>query len=244
MSITVGICDDCPEQIELLKGYLYRFDNGAGLTVVSSADPLEFLARLKENKPDLVFLDIDMRELNGIELGEKIRAEYEAVIIVYITAYEQYALEAFRVRAFHYLLKPLTEEKFARVFQEAVGVIQKIVFGKTAKKSFVVRRKDETICLDYDDIDYFEKAGHKIKVHTGNSALDYYGNFIKLLEEIDPGFFVQCHQGYIVNINKVRGYRDKTIFLEGNLPVPVSRSYTINVKERLAKKLFTGAGEL
>ena len=243
MVLTVGICDDSPEQIELLEGYLQRSEEGSGLTVVSSADPAEFLAKLKENKPDLVFLDIDMRELNGIELGEKIRAEYDAAVIVYITAYEEYALEAFRVRAFHYLLKPLTEEQFNQVFQEAAALFKKRTLEKPDKKYFTVQRKDEIISLDYDDIDYFEKVGHKIKVHTGNSGLDYYGSFIKLLNEIDPDFFVQCHQGYIVNIDKIRGYRDKVLFLEGDLAIPVSRSYILTIHEMLAKKLFAGDGE-
>jgi DNA-binding LytR/AlgR family response regulator len=238
MALTVGICDDCPEQIELLKGYLHRFEDGTGLTVVGSTDPEEFLAELKENKPDLVFLDIDLGEWNGITLGETIKTTYEAAIIVYITAYEEYALEAFRVRAFHYLLKPLTEEKFNQVFQEATALFKKIAIEKPGKKSFTVRRKDEIIALDYDDIDYFEKIGHKIKVYTGDGDLDFYGNFIKLLDAIDPDFFVQCHQGYIVNIDKIRGYRDKTLFLEGNLPIPVSRSYTMNIKEILVKRLF------
>ena len=243
MALTVGICDDCPAQIELLKGYLQRCADGAGLTVISSADPQEFLLALKSDRPDLVFLDIDMAEMNGITLGEKIREQYETTVIVYITAYEEYALEAFRVRAFHYLLKPLTEDEFRRVFQEAAAWLQKIKTDKSAPRFFVVRRKDETVYLDYEEIHYFEKVGHKIKIHTGNRVIDYYGNFIKLLEAIEPDLFMKCHQGYIVNKNKIRGYRDKTLLLEANFAIPVSRSYTSAVREMLTRRLFSGAGE-
>jgi DNA-binding LytR/AlgR family response regulator len=243
MPLTIGICDDCPEQIELLRRYLRRFADEFGLTVISSADPVEFLAELKKNQPDLVFLDIDLGEWNGIRLGEKIRAEYEATIIVYITAYETYALEAFRVRAFHYLLKPLTEEKFAKTFQEAVKLFQKNVYAKTAAKSFAVRNKAETIWFDYNDIYYFEKIGHKIKAHTVNRDIEFYENLIKLLDQLDRDFFVQCHQGYIINSAKMRGYRDKTLILEGNLRIPVSRSYISNIKDMLAKRLFDGDNE-
>jgi DNA-binding LytR/AlgR family response regulator len=134
-------------------------------------------------------------------------------------------LEAFRVRAFHYLLKPLTAEKFAQVFQEAVALFKRNAMERPGKKSFTVHRKAEIISLDYDDIDYFEKMGHKIKVHTGEREIEFYGNFIKLLDEIDLDFFAQCHQGYIVNIDKIQGYRDQTLSLKGNLWIPVSRSY-------------------
>ena len=243
MALTIGICDDCSEQIELLKGYLARLENGRPITIVCSVHPEEFWAELKRNRPDLVFLDVDMHELNGIRLGERIKEEYKTTVIIYITAYEEFALEAFRVRAFHYLLKPLTEEKFARVFDEAVALCREKANGTTVKKSFVVQRKDETLYLDYDEIQYFEKVGHKIKVHAGQRAIDYYGNFIKLLEGIDPDFFVKCHQGYIVNIDKIRSYRDKTLFLEGNLAIPVSRSYVPLIHAILAKKMFGGAGQ-
>jgi DNA-binding LytR/AlgR family response regulator len=243
MVLTIGICDDCPEQIELLRRYLQRVTDGFGLTVISSSDPVDFLAQLKKNPPDLVFLDVEMSVMDGIQLGEKIRAQYQSAIIIYITAYENYALDAFRVRAFHYLLKPLSEEKFTKVFQEALELFKKNVNAKTAPKFFTVRKKTETIRLDYDAIDYFEKIGHKIKVHTANRAVEFYGNFSKLLVELDPNFFVKCHQGYIVNIAKIEVYREKTIILEGNLPIPVSRPYIGNIKEMLAQRLFSGEDE-
>lgn len=247
MELTVAICDDSPEQIELLRGYLQRLAGGSGLTIVSSADPEEFLLALQRNRPDLVFLDIDMGAWNGIQLGERIKEEYAAAVIVYVTAYEAYALEAFRVRAFHYLLKPVTEEQFQRVFQEAAAFLRAFLRKKGAEESapkfLVIHRKDETIYCNYDDIDYFEKVGHKIKVHAGNRDIDYYGNFIRLLDALEPDFFLKCHQGYIVNKSKIRRYRDKTLFLEGNIAIPVSRSYLPAVHEMLTRRLFAGAGE-
>jgi DNA-binding LytR/AlgR family response regulator len=240
MALTIGICDDCREQIELLRKYLRRLEDGAGLKVISSSDPEEFLAMLKTNQPDLVFLDVEMNAMDGIQLGEKIRAQYQSAIIIYITAYEAYALEAFRVRAFHYLLKPLSEERFIKAFQEAVASFKKSVPAKTGDKFFTVRKKAETIRIAYDDINYFEKIGHKIKVHTETGGIEFYGKFGKLLTEIDLEFFIRCHQGYIVNGAKIRGYRDKSLILAGNIRIPVGRFYIVNIKEMLENRLFDG----
>jgi two-component system LytT family response regulator len=243
MALTIGVCDDCREQIELLRRYLQRVADGSGLTIISSADPEEFMAKLEKNPPDLVFLDIEMSVMDGIQLGEKIRAQYPSTIIIYITAYENYALDAFQVRAFHYLLKPLSEEKFVKMFQEAVELFKRSAAAKTVSRFFTVSKKTETIRLDYDAIDYFEKIGHKVKVHTANRAVEFYGNFGKLLAELDPNFFVKCHQGYIINTAKIKVYREKTLILEGNLPIPVSRPYISNIKEMLAQRLFSGEDE-
>jgi DNA-binding LytR/AlgR family response regulator len=77
-------------------------------------------------------------------------------------------------------------------------------------------------------------------VYTAGSKIEYYGNFVSLLQKIDRSAFIQCHQGYIVNIQKARGFRDKVLLLDGNHTVPVSRSFVESTKEALARKLFAG----
>lgn len=243
MILTIGICDDCREQVELLKKYLCHFKEQFRLIVGDSVNPEEFLARLQKDPPDLVFLDIDMGEWNGIELGEKIKTIYKQAVIIYITAYEKYALEAFRVRAFHYILKPLTGAEFDRVFQEAVASIKQSAREKPAKQSFAVRSKGELVSFAYDDIYYFEKVGHQIKIHTAERDFSYSGNFNQLLAALVPGSFAQCHQGYIVNIHKIRGYHAGTLFLADGRSLAVSRTYSAQIRETLAKLLFDAGAD-
>lgn len=238
--ITLGICDDSQEQIDLLLQYVSRYPCGDELRIVQSTQPEIFLGMLKA--PCVVFLDIDMGETSGIRLGEKVKALCDDAVIIYITAYEEYALEAFRVRAFHYLVKPVTVEKFHQVLGEALRLIQKSG-GAKPSVTFVIQKKGELISLDYGDIIYFEKVGHKICLHAVDRNIEFYGNFIKLLEQLDGNFFFQCHQGYIVNIKKVRGFKDRTLHLEGDRQAPVSRSFVECTKSALAKKLFDGRDE-
>ena len=238
MTITIGVCDDNPQQIGLLIQYINSNHRANEFDIISSTDPEEFLNLIQNKKPQLAFLDIDMGETSGIQLGEKIKALYEDAILVYVTAHEKYALEAFGVRAFHYLLKPLTRKKFDAVLEEALSRIEKA--PAKAEKTLTVKTKKETVRLGFGDIVYFEKTGHRIKIHTEDRDLYYYDNFANLLDTIGSDVFIQCHQGFIANISKIRGFRDKTLSLCDNIELPVSRTYTDAVKKKLAERLFAG----
>ncbi|HOO27884.1 MAG TPA: LytTR family DNA-binding domain-containing protein [Lachnospiraceae bacterium] len=239
MNYTIGICDDCREQVELLAGYLKDCENGDNFYIVRETVPEAFMETLATLKPDLVFLDIDMDGMNGIELGKKIRDLYETVVIVYVTGYEKYAYDAYQLRAFHYLLKPVTKERFAEVLQEALAQHRKNAFEKK-ERTFSVRTKGETRILYYRDILYFEKISHKIKIHTGSQDIYFYDNLYHLLEKLAADTFVQCHQGYIVNVDKIRAFRSSILYLEGDVRLPVSRTFSRQIQKVLEKHLFSG----
>lgn len=239
MMLTVGICDDCPEHAALLEKTISGYQCGDTLRIVQSTDPHRFLAIVQEEAPRLVFLDIDMNGMNGIELGEKIKAMDADTVIVYVTAHEKYALEAFRVHAFHYLIKPITQDKVTSVMAEALAFIKRNK-SPGSENNFIIQRRGETISLNFDDISYFEKIGHKVRVITANGCEEYYGNFTRLVEQFDTAQFIQCHQGYIVNVPKIRAFRNKTLFLEDGFQVPVSRTCLEKVRIALAKRLFAG----
>ena len=158
------------------------------------------------------------------------------MVLIYVTAHEKYAMEAFGVRAFHYLLKPLTKEAFDRTLDEGLRHVEKPAVKE--EPTFTIRTKKEVASLRYSEILYFEKVGHKIRIHAGERDYFYYGNFKGLLVQLDTGFFVQCHQGYIANVAKIRGFRDKTLFLGKGISLPVSRSYCDAVRNVLAQRLF------
>jgi DNA-binding LytR/AlgR family response regulator len=239
MAYTIGICDDCIEQVELLESFLNISGEQGEFHVVHASEPEVFLETLKTVRPDLVFLDIDMDGMNGIELGEKIRELYENTVLIYITGYEKYAFAAFQLRAFHYLLKPVTMEQFRQILSEALTHIQKEDAGKT-EKALSVQNKGEMLALPYRDIYYFEKIGHKIKIRALSREVTYYGNFNSLLAELDGDAFVQCHQGYIANVEKIRAFRDKSLLLDGGITLPVSRTFAEQVRHMLEKHLFAG----
>jgi DNA-binding LytR/AlgR family response regulator len=239
VAITIGVCDDNPKQVELLAQYLDSHSMAGEFDVIRSTDPAAFLQSLLDKKPQLVFLDIDMGQTSGIRLGEKIKALYEDTVLVYVTAYENYAVEAFGVRAFHYLLKPLTREKFSEVLEQCLRQVENA--RDEAEKTLTVKIKKEVVCLNFRDIVIFrKKTSHKVKIHTTDRDYFYYDNFSNLLRTLGDGAFIRCHQGYIANISMIRGFCDKTLFLSDNIALPVSRSYIDSVKKILAERLFAG----
>ena len=238
MAMTIGVCDDNPQQVGLLVQYLNRHPRAAEFDIIQSTDPDDFLKLVQNKMPQLVFLDIDMGAANGISLGEQIKALSKDAVIVYVTAHEKYALDAFGVRAFHYLLKPLTREKFEEVLEEALKYID--TAPVKSDKTLTIKTKKQIICLDYSDIVFFEKTGHKIKIHTAERDFYYYDNFANLLATLGSNAFIQCHQGFIANISMITGFCDKTLFLGENIALPVSRSYIDTVKKMLTQRLFGG----
>ena len=235
--LTIGVCDDQPEQVRnLLRLLNDPVACNGDCRVIASVSPVEFLKRLETEKPDLVFLDVNMDELDGIKLGEAIRARHPDAMVVYVTAFGQYALDAFRVRAFHYLLKPLEREAFSALMREARARLQRE--DSVSDQYFTVQVKGETARFAQGEILYFEKVGHCVVVHALDREMSYYGKIHSLMDKLNPDRFVQCHQGYVVNLDMVRAFRDKTLKLEGGAEVPVSRSCVDQVKSVLVRRLF------
>lgn len=242
--LTIGLCDDQPQQVQHLLRCLNECMTDYGeYCVIASSQPVEFLQRLETEKPDLVFLDINMEDMDGIRLGEAIKARHPDAVLVYVTAFGQYALDAFRVRAFHYLLKPIDRVEFSLLLRETLDYLRKVV-ATPGEKHFAVRVKGEIARFAYSEIIYFEKMGHCVVVHALGRDLSYYGNMQSLLDELDPAMFAQCHQGYIVNLDKVRAFRERTLKLEGGAEVPVSRTHAEHLKAILIKRLFAREGSI
>lgn len=237
MTFTIGICDDFRDEVEILIKFIQNNPHRDHYETIQSTQPQEFLRALEEKKPDLVFLDIDLGGINGIQLGDMIKALCPDTLIVYITAHENYALEAFRVRAFHYLLKPITKKQFYTVLDEALENIRQRAIPKP-EMSFLVKIKGEAIRIPYSEIFYFEKTGHRIKIHTKARDIFFYDKLSSLTDQLDASSFLRCHAGYIVNTDKIRIFREKRLILDNDMELPVSRTYAEQVRERLAAMLF------
>ncbi len=239
MGLTIGICDDCQTQTELIEGYLAPYKVAFDLRIMISNNPILFLRQLETQSVDLFFLDIDMGTMDGIALGSRLKTQYPEAVIVYITGHEHYAVKAFQVRAFHYLLKPLAEERFVEVFLECAKSLQKKALRSSEKKLFKYQKKGVIGYLEYDQILYFEKIGRNVLVRTVQGPHEFPCHFSQLLCELDQEVFMQCHQGYIIHKSMVRSYLDKNLILKGDFKVPISRSYANKVRVMLEEKLFS-----
>ncbi|SCY50656.1 LytR/AlgR family response regulator transcription factor [Alkaliphilus peptidifermentans] len=239
MKITIAICDDHPIQVDLLKNFIEAMKLPIEIDYLLTYSGEELLLNIDKKILDIVFLDVEMKNINGIETGRIIRQKFPQAIIVFITGYKHYALEAFELYSFQYILKPITMEKMQDIMNKIILRIQELNVLNDISKLFVFKNKEEVVQLRVDDIYFFEKEFRKIKIQTKNGKYSYYGTIKLLLEELDSSLFIQCQQGYIVNRTKILEVRDYCIyFRDVNEKVPISRRFKKQVIEAFEKNLF------
>ena len=157
---------------------------------------------------DIVFLDIQMDGMNGIEAARELRERQEDTVLIFITGVKEYVFDALDLYAFHYLLKPIDEGKFAEVLQRAAGEAKK----KKEKKCLFIRTKNLT--LDQSDILYIESRAKKLEIHTtgADKAIEIYAAMDELEGQLGEDFY-RCHRAYIVNMAQITEYDNESITL-------------------------------
>lgn len=237
--LKIAICDDNQLYIETIVKYIKDYNMDYKYKLITTHEPAVLLSKLDNEKIDIAFLDIDMGDINGIDLGKEIKARYKDCIIVFVTGYKEYAFESYQIDAIKYLLKPVTEESFRSAMKEII-LWYKCVSEESEQKYFTVRNKDGIYNIEHNKIYYFEKVQRNIRVHTLNKSYDFCGSLKELKEHFDcDDCFAPCCQGFIVNTNKIVEIRKDKIQIKGlNIELPVSRRYRLELKEAFEYALF------
>ncbi|MCI9077461.1 MAG: response regulator transcription factor [Lachnospiraceae bacterium] len=160
---------------------------------------------------DISFLDVEMDVVSGMDVAEHIRQmeqESSKSIIIFVTGYEKYMNSAFDVLAFHYLLKPINEEKFRKVFSRALKELR--TNGERTKRYILIRNSGVQQKVYIKDIFYIESANKKVIIHTKSGVLDSYGKMDEL-EQMTGRSFYRCHRCYLVNMEMIVSYNADTI---------------------------------
>ena len=159
---------------------------------------------------DIVFLDIQMDGMNGIEAARELRERQEDTVLIFITGVKEYVFDALDLYAFQYLLKPIDEGKFAEVLQRAAGEAKK----KKEKKCLFIRTRNLT--LDQSEILYIESRAKKVEIHTAGAAqaIEIYAAMDELEAQLGENFY-RCHRAYIVNMDCITEYDGESITLTG-----------------------------
>ena len=240
MYLTIAICDDEHLQVELVSKYITNNSTNKKLfNLIKAYSGEELLGLLTNNKIDIIFLDIDMKGMNGLEVAKEIRKTNEDIVIIYLTGYKGYALDAFEVRSLDYLIKPIYEQRFKDALEKAIKRIDEIRTYNTKKNFFMVRNKDEIIRIKFEEIYCFEKQHRNIKVYSNKGEFTYNGTLKELDKHLVHLDFLQCHQGYFVNMHKIFLFKkDEIIFKDIEKIVPVSRRFKKNIIVQLEKQLI------
>lgn len=195
------------------------------------------LAVIRERKPDLVFLDVQMPECDGFEVLERLGPRLPAAI-VFVTAYDQYALRAFEAGALDYLLKPFDEKRFRRALKRACERISAVNATSARNDTIAIRQAGEVVFLRAADIDWIESADYYACLHVGNSTHVLRRSLSDLEEDLSDAGFVRIHRSAIINLARVTrltlsAQGDHELELRDGARLRVSRRHRRAVLERL-----------
>lgn len=243
MNIRTLIVDDEPLARERVKRFL-RDESDISL-VGECGNGREAIKAIREKDPDLVFLDIQMPEKNGFEvirsLGEK-----ELPTVVFVTAYDQYALQAFDVHALDYLLKPFNRDRIHRAVARAreqiehrklgnlderlTSLIADLKNGKKYLERLVVKSVGRVFFLKTDEIDWIEAAGNYVKLHVGRDSHMIRETMNGIEGKLDPDKFLRIHRSTVVNIDRIKELHpmfsgDYAVILRDGKELALSRNY-------------------
>ena len=241
MSLLIAICDDNKIQVESTKQFIENtsIDHDIKYFTANSGEELLEMKRFIEDF-DIIFLDIEMDGLNGIETARKIRKTNNRAIIVFITGFKDYALEAYELNTFNYLLKPISQEKISELMICIIRRIDEIRAYQDTERLFIIKTKNKVTQIPYNEIYYFEKILRRIKVISLEGEMTFTGTISDLLKDIDNNYFIRCHQGFILNRHKISKYKNDSIHLRDiDKIIPVSRSNKENLIRALEENLFS-----
>ena len=206
----VAICDDEVKIREMLAAKVRRHCPDADIMLVKSGSELLSM----EPQPEILFLDIGMPKMSGMEAARALRENNKSMVLIFVTAFAEYVFQAFDVGAFHYLVKPFTDEKFAEVFCAAVEQCRKnAALPVREERYFWIKRKGIRTKVFLDDIQYAEVYNRKIILHKADGDVEYYGRMSELEKAAGEDFF-RPHRAYLVNLKHVVRYDAATISLE------------------------------
>lgn len=196
----VAICDDEKEIREMLKNkVLNRYPEAEVLSYETGEKLLE------DGKiPDILFLDIQMPGKNGMETAREFRKNNKKTILIFVTAIEEYVFQAFDVGAFHYLVKPFTDEKFYEVLANAAETA--VNEERSEEQHYImIHSGGSHIKILLDDIVYAEVFNRKVMIHKLDENVEYYGKLSELEKALGEDFF-RPHRAYLIHFKYVMKY--------------------------------------
>jgi two-component system, LytTR family, response regulator len=223
------IIDDESHAIELLTDYI---NNVSFLQLGGTAtDPIVGLKQVNEGNFDIIFLDVEMPKVTGIEILSAISPKCKVIIT---SAYREYAADGYEHGVFDFLSKPIRFERFLKVVQKIFNVIAKE--NTNLKEDYIFIKLDSKNHLKkilYKDISYVEGAGNYLTIHLDNEKITTYLT-IKEFEELVPSEkFLRVQKSYVVSIEKITGVNGNEILLENKKKVLIGESYRTRVFEFL-----------
>lgn len=249
MKYSVLIVDDESHARERLKKYI-KSDQDLSISGECS-NGVEAVKIIKKKNPDLVFLDVQMPQMDGLGVIETVGAK-QMPVTIFVTAYDRFAIQAFKVNAMDYLLKPVAKDRFEESVNRAKEYFSKnenneinkrmldLLQEMRPQKQFIdrimVKTSDRMYLVKVEDIDWIEADDNYAKLHVGNKYHLLRQTMKSLEDTLDPGIFLRIHRSVIVNMDRIKEIQqwfnnEYTVILKDGTELTMSRGYKDKAKE-------------
>jgi len=229
--IKIAICDDESKMRVELRDYtlhlVHDYVDSVNISIFENGQ------QLLDHYPrdlDVLLLDIQLGDIDGISVAKKIRKFDTQVNIVFITSLPQFAVDGYKVRAFGYLLKPLSYQDFFMELQELIG---RVVDARESK--LLIKSGTEQVHLTISEIIFAETQGRKLLIHTDKGNYENSSTLASLEETLAPHQFVRCHTAFLINSDRVQKIMSTSLLLTTGEVIPISKHRRTQCVQELSR---------
>ena len=235
--LNIALCDDTKLELCLVENLALQYPF-TKVEIDTFGNGHKLLQYLSKNKVEynIYLLDIEMPDIDGISLAEKIREFDKKAVIIFITSYSEYMQDVFKVQTFDYLMKPVNKDAFFEVLLRADNYLH------STHSYFEFNYERNKYILSADEIIFFEKNGRTAHIHTETRQYKCNQTIAQILSQLDPMTFAQIHASYIINLKYIAGMKCENVlfkqFIDNELQstyqeLPISRKYKKDFKIKI-----------
>lgn len=230
--IKIAICDDeklaVDQHVKIAKDCLMTAGIGNEITTYTQSQNLLYDISDDSFFYDLILLDIEMPEINGMEISKQIKAYLPDVRIIFVTSHTEYAIDAFELSIFRYVPKNDLGTKLATAITDAARLIE-LEYGQ----EYVIQTANRMEKIPYKEIFYIRRDGKNAVIISGYGISKVRKSLQRVFEELDAPEFIYIDRGYIVNIIQIMKVSNATAYLKNGEQLPISRSHLQDVKQKI-----------
>lgn len=216
--IRIAVCDDEKYMSDLIKTMVSDFFRRKNMEIVilQFADGEQLLRY--DKKIDILFLDIQMKGIDGMETARRLRERMFKGFLIFITVLKEMVFQSFEVQAYDYLVKPIEERHFQKTMERLFQSLK-----NAGEANLLVQKGYESSIISFDDIVFCEIIDRKVYLHLSSSeVIDFYDRIENLESRLDDRFF-RCHRSFLINLKYLKSYKNGMAYMENGRQVPVSR---------------------
>nr|WP_319488911.1 LytTR family DNA-binding domain-containing protein [uncultured Caproiciproducens sp.] len=224
--LEIALCDDDDDELNILNSMILKYGKEKNINVITFTYTNGEDLLLSTKNFHVIFLDIRMNGLNGIDVGKKVRENDKYVKIIYVTNFTNYQTDAFTVRAFGYVTKPFAYETICKQMDDVIDYTDK----ENKKISFTFHTDRGIKTLNLEDIYYFESYNHRIKIVSKNEVLRITDSINNILNNLKSFGFSMPHKSFVINLLYVASIKGYDITLTNGSIIPISQKRSVDFK--------------